>query len=225
MKLLDNIPIQLNLEETLNELHIDGEHAKKINAKDLLKTATALIRPKALYKIVYITHNRGDVIDLGGVRFESRVLARNLKGVHRVFPFIITIGGGLEEKASEYNLLKQFYLESIGDLALRATRGFLTKHLSERYSLGNVSSMSPGQLDWPITQQKRLFSIFGDVETKIEVKLTENLLMIPRKSVSGIVFPTEIVFTSCQLCPRKRCISRQAPYDKNLRKRYGLDQE
>jgi predicted transcriptional regulator len=40
--------------------------------------------------------------------------------------------------------------------------------------------------------------------------------MVPSKSVSGILFPTEQTFASCQLCPREGCPSRQAPYDPAL---------
>jgi predicted transcriptional regulator len=77
--------------------------------------------------------------------------------------------------------------------------------------------MAPGSLeDWPIEEQKPLFVILGDVETSIGVRLTENLVMVPTKSISGIYFPTEISFYSCQLCPRKDCISRKAAFDQKL---------
>jgi hypothetical protein len=46
------------------------------------------------------------------------------------------------------------------------------------------------------------------------------MLMIPRKSISGICFPTEVTFLSCQLCPRKRCPSRKAAYDEKIKKKY-----
>jgi hypothetical protein len=40
--------------------------------------------------------------------------------------------------------------------------------------------------------------------------------MLPNKSVSGIRFPTEIAFESCQLCRRENCSSRRAAFDKNM---------
>jgi len=40
--------------------------------------------------------------------------------------------------------------------------------------------------------------------------------MVPVKSVSGILFPTEESFASCQLCPREVCPGRRAPYDPDL---------
>jgi hypothetical protein len=79
--------------------------------------------------------------------------------------------------------------------------------------------MNPGSGDanvWPIEQQKELFSLFGDVENLIGVRLTDSFLMVPNKSVSGICFPTEINFQSCQLCHRMNCNGRKAPFDRKL---------
>jgi hypothetical protein len=109
-------------------------------------------------------------------------------------------------------------------MALGASLGYLNKYLTQKYALGKTSKMSPGAAAadvWPIEQQKQLFSIFGNVEDLIGVKLTDSYLMVPNKSVSGIFFPTEIDFRSCQLCPREVCPGRSAPYDENLAKRYA----
>ena len=85
--------------------------------------------------------------------------------------------------------------------------------------------MAPGSLeDWPITQQEELFSLFGKRETAIGVRLTEKCVMVPAKSISGILFPAEVKFESCQLCPRERCFRRRAPYDSSLPSKYGLEQ-
>jgi hypothetical protein len=94
---------------------------------------------------------------------------------------------------------------------------FLKEHLIEYYQLGQVSRMSPGSLlDWPIQEQRPLFAILGNTRELIGVHLTEGLMMVPTKSVSGIFFPTEINFVSCQLCPREGCPGRKATHDKDL---------
>ena len=224
MELLDKIPVEFNSEEILRNLQISTELAARLHVEDLLRSAASMIHPKALYTTAYVTNRTEEVLDIGKARFGSRVLVKNLDKVQRVFPYVITIGNALEDEASACkNIVQGLCLERTGDLALTSTRTYLEKYLVERYRLGKVSHMGPGQLDWPITQQRELFSIFGDVETKIGVRLTDNFLMIPRKSISGIMFPTEVIFTSCQLCPRKDCISRQAPYSETLRRNYGLD--
>ncbi|MBE0616995.1 MAG: hypothetical protein IH608_03570 [Proteobacteria bacterium] len=45
------------------------------------------------------------------------------------------------------------------------------------------------------------------------VRLTDSFLMIPRKSLSGLIFPSERPFVSCRLCDRRDCPGRQVPYD------------
>jgi hypothetical protein len=89
-----------------------------------------------------------------------------------------------------------------------------------------MSRMAPGSGAanvWPLTQQKALFSIFGDVEDMIGVKLTDRYLMVPIKSVSGIFFLHENPFVSCMLCPRENCVGRRAPYDRELERKYETE--
>ena len=83
--------------------------------------------------------------------------------------------------------------------------------------------MSPGTLeDWPIEEQSPLFSILKGVEEYIGVGLSESFLMIPKKSVSGIYFPTETTFYSCQLCIKERCPGRRAGYNEEMAREYGI---
>jgi hypothetical protein len=82
--------------------------------------------------------------------------------------------------------------------------------------------MSPGSGDadtWPIQQQADLFALLGgidEVRKQSGVELTDSFLMIPNKTVSGIQFPTETDFRSCQVCHREGCPSRSAPFDAKL---------
>ena len=111
----------------------------------------------------------------------------------------------------------------MANLALEQAAGWLAGRIGERFGLGPLSNMSPGSLeDWPITEQTKLFSIFGDTERLVGVRLSDSLLMVPRKSISGILFPSEEGFVACQLCDRERCPGRKVPYgvgpDQQLRK-------
>lgn len=225
MKIMDKISITRNYNEVFERLFPNKKKKDIPELQELITTASSLISPKILYTTAFVTNHEKNLVNIDGVRFRSRVLAKNLERIERVFPYVITIGKALEQEATSCkDVLKQLYLENIGDTALNSTELYLKNHLLDRYQLGKVSSMSPGSLeDWPITEQTHLFSLFDDVEKRIGVKLTENLVMIPRKSISGILFPTEILFMSCQLCSRKNCSSRQAEFDENLKKSYGID--
>ncbi len=227
MKILEEISISLNINEVKKKLHWRERPGASVNLSQLIKEAKSLIKPRIAYKVSYIDRKSKDAVEIEGVSFSSKVLRKNLETVERVFPFIITIGPDLENYASGCNdLLRQYYLEGLADMALVKAAQQLEKHFKRRFGLTGLSSMSPGSLeDWPITQQEALFSLFGETEKSVGVKLTEHMLMIPRKSISGIYFPTRVSFLSCKLCPRKNCPSRKAAYDVNLRKKYRLEEK
>lgn len=224
MEVLDDIPFQLDISALLTRLHIDRESQDVKDFQRLVKKATSVAKPKAVYEVTYIESKNYDTVNVEGVAFTSRVLRVNLDKVERVFPYIATCGTELDEAipASD-DLMTLFWLDTLKEMALEASRKYLSNYLKRRYALGQMSKMSPGEGSqdvWRIEEQKQLFSIFGNVEALIGVKLTDSFLMIPNKSVSGIYFPTEIRFESCQLCPREVCRRRRAPYDTNLLKSY-----
>ena len=215
MEIINQIPVRLPRGEIRRQLHLDKDKRWE-EVQTLIEEAKTLIRPKAAFKVSYISQKLESAVDIDGVRFSSRVLRKNLEEVERVFPYVITIGDRLKEKGSESkDLIKEYYFDVVGNIALSATRKFVEKQLQSRYGLDGMSSMSPGSLtDWPIEEQKPLFSLFGEQETPIGVKLSKHLLMLPAKSISGIF--------SCQLCPRDKCPGRKAAYDNKLAKEYGI---
>jgi len=222
---LDDFPVELSVERTLERLKLDEGRSQTLGVEDVFKTAVILIHTQAIYGEAYVNKRSLDRIEIDGIEFRSRVLAKNLERIERIFPYILTIGDSLENTArSSESITRRLVLETIGDLALGSGLEHLQRHISEQYGLETTSNMGPGQLDWPIEQQRELFSLLGHVRDTIGVTLTQNLMMVPRKSISGIIFPTEGTFISCQLCQRNRCPSRKAPFDRVLSEKYAYDQ-
>ena len=224
MKILNNISINLNLDTVRRKLHMKpGSDLSQV--RHLVDTVQELVEPKAIYIVCYIEEKTADSVLVGGLRFNSRVLRKNLDRVERIFPYVVTLGSKLGEKQNACSdLLENYYLDIIGNLALTSARKQLKSHLQSKFALEKLSSMAPGSLsDWPIEEQGPLFRLLGNVEASIGVRLTRNLLMLPAKSISGFYFPTEVSFYSCQLCPRKRCESRKAKYDESLTEKYGIE--
>ena len=223
MEKLEYIPVNLDQKEIRRRLHTkkSGDWA---HVQNLIEEAQSLIAAKAVYKVCYIEKKHADAITINGRNLKSRVLRKNLLNVERVFPYVVTIGNSLEEKMRVCtDLLTKYYFDTIGNAALTSARNYLKDHLRSRYALDGMSYMSPGSLkDWAIEEQRALFSILGDVESSIGVRLNEMLVMFPNKSLSGIYFPTEIPFYSCQLCQRENCSGRKAPYDEKLAREYGI---
>jgi hypothetical protein len=221
--ILAGIPFRPDLQTLKSKLRVKDGSRSTVTLEHLAQEAAVIARPRALYGVAYVDSRSESSVVLDGFTFDSRVLRLNLEQAHRVFPFLGTCGTELYEwAAAQDDVLLRFYADTISEMALRQALSVLREHLVERYSLGRTSTMSPGSLpDWPIQAQRPLFALLGDTEETLGVRLTESLLMIPSKSVSGIRFPTEKTFASCQLCPRQNCPSRQTPYDATLyEKRY-----
>ncbi len=226
MEIIRPIPVIFDHKEIKRRLHM-GRRGDWSQVQWLIERARALIKASAAYRVCYIEERLDDTIRIDGVYLKSKVLRRNLDRVERVFPFVLTIGGALEEEARACpDILDQYYLDTIGNAALASVRSYLEDLLRSRYALTTLSSMSPGSLrDWAIENQGPLFSILGDVEGAIGVRLEKSLVMNPFKSISGIYFPTEIPFYSCQLCKRETCPSRKAEYSEQLAMEYGIGKE
>ena len=223
MAIIDNIQIQLDLEAVRTRLHLKRDNDLK-TLQDLAAIAQPLIEPKVLYKICYIEEKLAQGVIVEGLLLSSKVLRKNLDKIERIFPFVITIGSKFSQKLDACSdLLEKFYLDTIGNVALNQVRLELKNRLKAEYGIEKTAFMAPGSLpDWPLEEQRPLFKLLGDVTASIGVKLSESLLMLPAKSVSGIYFPTETSFFSCQLCPRERCDSRKARYNEKLAKEYGI---
>jgi len=222
--LLDTIPFNPDLPALRLHLHVREGSASERELDGLARAAQAVARPRALYRPAYIDGRGDDFTWINGVKMTSRILAVNLKDAGRVFPFIATCGSELEAWAAAIaDPLAHFWADALMEAALYAALQFLEAHLISTFQLGHTAVMNPGSLeDWPLPQQRQLFSLFEATEDTVGVRLTESFLMLPRKSVSGIRFPLEATFESCQLCPREVCPNRRAPYDPALyAQRYG----
>jgi hypothetical protein len=215
---LDKIPFRVALADLVQSSHSATKGEDADDLARLIDEAHRIGRPHALYAVSFVGERGDDWVDLDGVRFTSRVLRINLESTYRVFPYVVTSGVELHDwTLSQPELLWEYWAQVITEMALRQAVQAFTSYLEETYLLGPTAKMSPGSLeDWPIEQQRPLFDLFQGEEQRIGVQLTEHLLMQPTKTSSGIRYPTEVGFESCQLCPRESCRGRRAPYSQDL---------
>ncbi len=193
--------------------------------ESLATEAQALARPKAAYRPAYIAEHGDDSITIDDVTFQSRVLRVNVGKARRVFLYLATCGVELDAWANSLDdMLQRYWAEEIKAQALRTATDALYTRIQKDYQPGQTTIMNPGSLaDWPLGQQRPFFRLMHDAAAQLEITLSDSCLMTPNKSVSGIRFPTETGFESCQLCPMPDCPGRRATYDADLyARRYAL---
>jgi hypothetical protein len=215
---LDNVPYELSTDTILAKLHLQKDSSYFEGVAKLIAEASAIGRPKAIYKPVCIEVKGADFVIVDGIRLTSRVLRVNLEAVDQVFPYVITCGRELDEWSRRFkDRFDNYCTDLIKEIVLVCAREYVMSQLERQYGLEQPARMSPGSLeDWPLTEQIPLFQLLGDVKESIGVELTGACLMYPIKSVSGIYFAHGESFESCRLCLREKCPNRRANYDKGL---------
>jgi hypothetical protein len=218
--------VEVDFPAVLAALRVRKGSDDEAELRAMAEEIRAKAQPKALYSLAFIEAKGEDYIIADGVRFTSRVLRVNLEDAYRCFPFVCTSGREAEAWAERQSgIMRRFWADALNQAVLHAAARRLQEHLQNRYELGPISMMNPGSLaDWPLREQRSLFSLLGDVHAAIGVELTGSLLMVPTKSVSGIFFPAEESFASCQLCSRELCPNRRAVYTPELYERKYRDE-
>ena len=162
-------------------------------AQAMAALAETLVEPEGrlLHVPVRRVEAEGAVIVADDVRFQSRALARLLRGATESFLILLTLGPKLENRAQalmgEEQFLEALLLDTAGWVAMDAltkmVRGRLSAEATDR-GLQLTHRMAPGYADWGLEEQRALFSAFG--EDTLPVQLTEACVMLPQKSISGI---------------------------------------
>mgnify|MGYP006300165453 CR=1 FL=1 len=187
---------------------------------ELLRTARAHGSPKAVYRHAPVTEHSENGVCIEGVSFESPLLQRQLAGIHRVFPYLVTCGTELAAlKPASRTTLERYYWGEICTAILRGAHRLMQAHLQHRFQIPKTSYLSPGSGAawlWSIAQQANLFALFGDTPAKIGVTLTEDNIMLPARSLSGLHYPSEKAFRTCGACRIENCPDRLAPFDPKL---------
>ena len=216
---LDTIPLATTFEQALNTLKIEDDEDIAL-VHDLFDTAKAIAKPKVFCREAYVEEVAGKNVRINGITFESDVLAANMKDVHRVFAYVSTCGTEVDEWShNEKDYVVSLWLDMIKQLFLREANTYFREYIKKNFKFKKLSAINPGSGDehnWPISQQKLLFAMLGNVKEEIGVTLTDSFLMLPIKSTSGLLYPSETEYVNCSLCGRENCPGRRVEFDSKL---------
>ena len=173
----------------------------------ILKEVSQWLRPRFSYFVV----NKQPDFEMGNI------ILRQLRGSEAFALFVCT--SGLEFETYQHRLKEQgdmvrvFIADALGSVIAEKCADQMEKALQESIDkLGwkHTNRFSPGYCGWHVSQQQLLFPLFQG--HTCGVKLTDSSLMIPIKSVSGIIGLGEKVRKleyTCGLCDFKQCYKRK----------------
>ena len=160
---------------------------------EYIENAHNLIAPSYSYVIRDIKSVKGPrVVIEGSVTFQSEVIAQLLEQCEKVAVFALTIGNHLEELvahlAESKVIVQAAVLDAIGSGATEKVADFVQGRIVEAARAQGLCASQrfcPGYCDWNVREQKRVFQAMNG--NFAGVRLTEGCLMLPRKSMSGII--------------------------------------
>jgi len=215
--------IDIDSQQVLRNIGYDAdcEPSARIESliSDYIENTCHLTEPLYSYVVKRISSVQGSrVVIEGSVTFQSEVIARLLEQCEKVAVFLVTIGGHLEETvnqlAADGLVLQAAVLDTIGSSVVETVTDFVQERISEdarTQGLCISRRFSPGYCDWDISEQKMVFrAMNGDYAG---IRLTEQCLMLPQKSISGIIGigPCNKVenYNPCKTCDKQDCVGRR----------------
>ncbi|MGD0855231.1 MAG: hypothetical protein ABSA18_05440 [Dehalococcoidia bacterium] len=204
-------------------LHIQGYSAKREPNTAMLnlinraaEEASPLVKPRAISKDFPIAELTGESLTLqNGVRFSiGKKISDWWKGSKSLVIAICTIGDGLEKRLMELSSKGEhsaaLNLDIAGTVALGSLGDQVHQHICNRASSTGIEMgpfLNPGYREWPLTDQKIIFEIMPAAD--ISVRLNEQCMMIPKKSVTfcagaGVIEVQEH-FNRCRHCGLAKC--------------------
>jgi len=219
----EQIGIQIDKEEVLRYLGYQAKHEVAPRVLSLvdghIQSASQLIEPQYSYVIRDVERVEGARVFLGDVVFESRIIAKLMRRCQKAAIFAVTIGGLLERKvqqlAKEGRVLDAAIVDAVGSEAAERAAAAVQKRVSEianAQGLGISLRFSPGYCDWDIRQQAMVFRALNGRSAGI--RLTDSCLMVPRKSISGVIGMSphggELEgWSPCKTCKQRNCPGRR----------------
>ncbi len=149
------------------------------------------------------------------------IISKRLRKSCTFAVFVATAGNKFERWSRELqsasggsdDMMKTFIVDTIGSEIAERTADWLDKQLSadvKKFGWKITNRYSPGYCDWNVSEQQKLFSILPP--NFCNITLTESSLMIPIKSVSGIIgLGPDVKKESyeCSICDMEDCFRRK----------------
>lgn len=168
---------------------------------------------------------QNNLLLIGQERFQAgRHIIPKLKGSEGVALFICTagweVGERIQKHTQEGDTMSAYVADMIGSVLVEEAMDRIHKILSDRMKQQEwqvTNRYSPGYCDWNVKEQRALFRLLP--EHFCGVTLTDSMLMVPVKSVSGVIgVGRNVKFRRymCHSCSSVNCIYRDVKQQKTI---------
>ena len=183
------------------------DEATQAETNMIMAQVRTILRPEFCF---FVTRELPD-FDMG------KIIMNQLRGAEGYALFIATCGEAferfLQQMKAEGDMVRVFIADAMGSVIAEKCADEMEKNLQlsiDKLGWKHTNRFSPGYCGWHVSQQQLLFPLFNG--QTCGVTLTDSSLMLPIKSVSGIIGVGEKVRRldyTCGLCNFEKCYKRK----------------
>ena len=190
----------------------------------LLRESALFLRPQFKYLIldgsIDLDSNKLTLVGQGGpVTFDAgKIICRQLRGAQKFAVFVATVGPGYFQWTDAVkrrdDMFQAYAMDCVGSQIVESVADYMETVLQneiEPAGFKRTNRFSPGYCGWHVSAQPALFSLFPE-QNPCGIELTESCLMLPMKSVSGVIgIGPDVRYLpyTCGICDKKDCYKRR----------------
>lgn len=185
----------------------------------MLADISRWLMPRMAFTVMRGTlDNEARTLALGGSIFHcERIVTQQLRGSEAFALFVCTAGVEyqefMERLTEEGDMVRLFIAHSIGSVIAERCADYMERMLQasiDKLGWRRTNRFSPGYCGWHVREQQMFFPLMEGHETG--VILTPSSLMMPIKSVSGVIGlgpDVHYLAYTCGLCDKKDCYKKR----------------
>ena len=216
---LDYSALQISIEDFVSEeSNLESLLFCQNEIEEIIQLGHSIICPETHIKEFEIDQLEKNGFSIHGVDFNcGRKIAFQLKNTEKLALFLCTVGKGVTDYykifTEQNEPLKAYYVDMLGSISVEKSMNIFQEQFKEimnRLDLNITNRYSPGYCDWPLFEQQKIFGLFEG--NTCGISLNSSCLMIPAKSISGVIgIGHSVKFTEheCNLCNLTHCIYRK----------------
>ena len=208
--------LKINKENLIDKLRISEDDMEEF--LEFYNNCLDIACPKYLYEKKEITSIDESCVMIEKIPIKSIIATQKMTHTGYAYPYVVTCGKEIYDYTHGISdPFVSYWADTIMEQLLYLAIKKMNQDMKNEFKLEKTASVNPGStVDWHISGQKELFSMFSDKIEETGIFLTSTFLMLPIKSASGIVFSTEEDYTNCQDCERKHCPNRRKENVKSI---------
>ena len=215
----DTNKLNININEVYRYMGTRGKNATDAEKKLVSEHVDETLASLTLRGVYMITDAdvSAESVKAADTDFKSRLLAKNMKGCSYACLFVITCGQGADRVISKYSRCSPssaLAVSAISTAAVEAYADMLCRDIEKLISADGLRMrprFSPGYGDLSIKYQTDIIRV-TDSSRRIGVTLTDDLMMLPTKSVSAIIglsdYDSGCIPSGCESCKKTDCLFR-----------------